>query len=86
MSFTARSERERREQFVDTILRGTTRIFRPEVYKQVFPPTQIERLMEMASQEEGEEITPDDFDSIDQFIRGLGEVKSSVLSEDEGWI
>ena len=48
----------------------------------------MEQLMAMAGsgEEEGEEITPDDFDSIDQFIKGLGDIKSSVLPDDEGWV
>ena len=34
-----------------------------------------------------EDISPDDFESIDQFIRGLGEVKSgSIMGDDEGWM
>ena len=38
-------------------------------------------------EDEGEPITPDDFASIDQFIRGLSDLKStSIMADDEGWV
>lgn len=88
LSFEVRNERERRSQFVETILKGTTRIFRPEVYDKVFPPSEVERaLRDGLLEEEGEPISPEDFDSIDQFIQGLGDLKSRTLQgDDEGWV
>ena len=69
------------------MLRGATRIFRPEVYDKVFPPTPAQQAIRQAMKPEGEDISPDDFDSIDQFIKGLGNVKSgSIMGDDEGWV
>lgn len=66
-------------------MRNATRIFRPEVYDKVFPPTLLEQALQ-AGPDEGEEINPDDFDSIDQFIHGLDALKSTTIPDDEGWM
>lgn len=68
-------------------MRGSTRIFRPDIYDNVFPPSPVEQALKDALEGEGEEVTPDDFDDIDKFIRSLGDLKSStILGEDEGWV
>lgn len=68
-------------------MRSATRIFRPEVYDQVFPPTPVEQMLRNGMEDEGEPITPDDFASIEQFIRGLSDLKStSIMADDEGWV
>lgn len=47
----------------------------------------MEQALRDALEGEGEEVTPDDFDDIDKFIRSLGDLKSStILGEDEGWV
>lgn len=87
LSFTTRRESERRSQFAETILRGTTRIFRPEIYDKVFPPSELEQALKDKLNEGEGEVSPDDFDSIDQFISGLGDLKSGAIqADDEGWI
>ena len=68
-------------------MRSATRLIRPEVYDQVFPPTPVEQMLRNGMEDEGEPITPDDFASIDQFIRGLSDLKStSIMADDEGWV
>lgn len=85
MNFTHRSEAEKRSQFVETITRNATRIFRPEIYDKIFPPTLIEQALRIGEEPE-EEIGPEDFDSIDQFIHGLGDLRSASIPDDEGWV
>lgn len=68
-------------------MRGTTRIFRPEIYDQVFPPTPVEQALRAGMEEEGEPIQPEDFAAIDQFLKGLGDLKSStIMGDNEGWV
>lgn len=87
MSFTNRRESERRSQFLESILRGSTRIFRPEIYDKVFPPSELEQALKSTLGDGEEEVSPDDFDSIDQFINGLGDLKSGAIqADDEGWM
>lgn len=67
-------------------MRSATHIFRPEVYDTVFPPTPIEQALQDGLEGEGEPVSPEDFDSINEFIKGLGELKSTTIPEDEGWV
>ena len=86
LSFTNRNEAERQENLIDQILRGTTRIFKPEAYDTVFPPSPLVQALR-AGLNEDEEVDPGDFDAIDQFIKGLDELKSgAILADDEGWM
>lgn len=87
LSFTNRNEQERRQQFLEAILKGSTRIFRPEIYDQVFPPSPVEQALRDGLKDDEESISPDDFDSIDQFIHGLDELKSgTIMADDDGWM
>mgnify|MGYP001575423740 CR=1 FL=1 len=67
-------------------MRGATRIFRPEVYDTVFPPSELEQALRAGLDDEGEQIQPDDFSSIDQFLKGLGDLKSDTIVSDGEWV
>lgn len=87
LSFTNRRENERQSYFIESILRGSTRIFRPEVYETVFPPSPLEQALRAGLDDGEEPISPDDFDSIDQFLQGLDDLKSgTIMADDEGWM
>lgn len=53
----------------------------------MFPPTPLEQALRDGLGEGEEHVSPDDFDSIDQFIKGLGDLKSgAIMADDEGWM